>query len=56
MRNSKTCKPQHNRIFDGKLLTFVMRHRPHRGAIMEMEIKVEGRNLVYSYKKLRQQH
>lgn len=43
------------KLFSGTLLTYIPRRKPHRGTIMQMELKVEGTRIFYLYSEIRKQ-
>ncbi|MBS1774612.1 MAG: hypothetical protein JST82_17280 [Bacteroidetes bacterium] len=44
------------KLFGNKFLTYMMQFNPFRGQLVEVEMKVVGRRIVYSYTKVRDSH
>lgn len=53
MRTLPNVKQAPVKLFRNKFLTYVVHSKPFRGEIMEVDIKVVNKRLVYNYKKLR---
>lgn len=44
------------KLFSGKFLTYIPGRKPRRGTIVQVELKVEGTRIHYSYSEIRKQH
>lgn len=47
-------KPGLKKLFDNKFLTYVVADSNGRGKVVEIEIKVTGRKISYSYTSIRE--
>jgi hypothetical protein len=54
--NNTNNRRLNGKLFSGKFLTYVPGRKPKRGSIMQMELKVEGNRIHYSYSEIRKQH
>lgn len=51
--NNTNSRPK---LFTNKFLTYMMRVNPFRGELVEVEMRVVGKRIVYTYTKVRESH
>lgn len=51
-----SAKKPLGKLWSNKVLTYITKHNPLRGELMEVEMKVVGRSIVYTYTKVRERH
>ncbi len=54
MRTLIAPKPTPGKLLRNKFLTYILHSKPFRGEIVEVDIKVVNKRIVYSYKKVRE--
>lgn len=47
-------KPGLKKLFSNKFLTYMVADSNGRGSVVEIEVKVSGRSITYSYKNIRE--
>jgi|GEM_PF-4854471 len=48
-----TQKPGLKKLFDNKFMTYIVTDQSGRGRVVEVEIKVTGKNITYTYTKIK---
>lgn len=55
MQTAVYNKPQ-KKLFRNKFFTFLMQNNPFRGELVEVEMKVVGKRITYTYTKVRERN
>lgn len=42
------------KLFNNKFFTYIMHNHPFKGELVEVEMKVTGKRISYTYKKIRE--
>ena len=47
-------KPGLRKLFNNRFFTYVMHNHPFRGELVEVEVHVNGKQITYTYTKIRE--
>jgi hypothetical protein len=56
MKTSNNKTNSRPKLFSNKFLSYMMQVNPFRGELVEVEMRVVGRRILYTYTKVRETH
>ena len=54
MESSNIQQTNRPKLFSNKFMSYIMRINPFRGELVEVEMKVVGKRIIYTYTKVRE--
>jgi hypothetical protein len=55
MKHPQQFRPK-QKLFNGRFFDYIFRLNPFRGELVEVEMKVVGKRIIYTYTKVRETH